>query len=78
MTDIKLEFETSNNEEYKVNDIWDIIVYIKKLAIKQLLKFYYLVLWQSYFKEKIPRNLYQQSSTFKDLLLPITKIIHKS
>ena len=45
-------FETGNNKKYKVDNIWDSAVYAKKLAIKQLLGLYYLVLSKSYLKKK--------------------------
>ena len=32
------------------------MVYIKKLKIKYLLKFYYLILWKDYFKKKYLKN----------------------
>ena len=45
-------FKANNNEEYKVDDIQNSMVYIKKLIIGQLLGLYYLILWKSYPKKK--------------------------
>ena len=66
--------ETNNDKKYKIDSIWDSIVYIKKL-IKQLFKFYNLILWKSYFKKKLPKNLYWLFNIFKILSLFIIKII---
>ena len=54
MNNIQLDFEfqASNNKEYKVDSIWNSMIYTKKSAIKQLPGFYYPVLWKSYFKEE--------------------------
>ena len=49
----QLKFKVSNNEKYKINGIWDIIVYIKKLVIKYLLRFYYLILKKNDLKNNI-------------------------
>ena len=43
MNNIQLEFEAGYDKEYKVNSIWDSVVYAKKLE-GQLLRLYYLVL----------------------------------
>ena len=41
---MQLEFEAGNNKQYKIDGIWNSIVYIRESAIKQLLGLYYLVL----------------------------------
>lgn len=46
-----LEFETSNNKKYKVEAIWDSVVYVKKVD-KYLLELYYLVVWKGYLEDK--------------------------
>ena len=43
MNDIQLEFETDNDKKYKIDGIWDGVVYAKKSTTKQLPEFYYLV-----------------------------------
>ena len=48
---MQLKCEAGNNKEYKVENIWDSVVYIRELA-EQLLRFYYLVLWKGYPEEK--------------------------
>ena len=40
---MQLEFVASNNKKYKIDNIYNSVVYTKKL-IKQLSGFYYLVL----------------------------------
>ena len=47
----KLEFDASNNKEYKVETIIDSTVYAKK-AEKHLQSLYYLVFWKSYPEKK--------------------------
>ena len=49
---MQLGFEAGNNKEYEVNGIWDSAVYVKESATKQLLGFYYLVLWKGYLEEE--------------------------
>ena len=44
---LDFEFETGNDKEYKVNGIWNSVVYTKK-SVGQLPKLYYLVLWKGY------------------------------
>ena len=47
------EFEAgSNEEEYKVERIWDSAVYAKESAMGHLPGLYYLVSWKSYPKEE--------------------------
>ena len=41
---MQLEIEIGYNKKYKINNIWDNTIYIRKLIIRQLLEFYYLVL----------------------------------
>ena len=50
-TQLDFKFEVGNNKEYKVDGIWDSVVYAKKSA-SQLPGLYYLVLWKSYPKKK--------------------------
>ena len=40
---MQLEFKASNNKKYKVNGIWDNVIYARKSA-GQLPRLYYLVL----------------------------------
>ena len=49
---MQLEFEAGDNKEYKIDGIWDSVVYAKESMIGQLQKLYYLVSWKSYPKEK--------------------------
>lgn len=48
---MQLDFEVGNNEEYKVEDIWDGIVYVRE-SDGHLPRFYYLVSWKSYFENE--------------------------
>ena len=38
---LDFKFKAGNNEDYKINSIWNSALYIKKSAIKQLLKLCY-------------------------------------
>ena len=49
---IWLEFESSNNKEYKVEAIQESAVYVREAESGKLLGLYYLVLWKGYSKEK--------------------------
>ena len=49
---LDFKFETSNNEEYEANGIWNSTVYTKESITGQLLGLYYLVLWKNYSKKK--------------------------
>ena len=49
---IKLEFDISNSEEYKVEAIWDNAIYAIKLGSNHLLGLYYLMACKGYSKEK--------------------------
>ena len=40
---LDFEFKAGNNEEYKVDSIWNSPVYTKELIIGQLLGLYYLI-----------------------------------
>ena len=48
---MQLEFESGNDKEYEIDDIWDSAVYARKSA-RQLLGLYYLVSWKSYPEEE--------------------------
>lgn len=49
----RLEFEASNDgKKYKLEGIWDSVVYTKKSKSGYLPGLYYLVLWKGYLKEK--------------------------
>ena len=48
---MQLEFKAGDNKEYKVNSIWDSAVDTKELT-EQLLRLYYLILWEDYPKKK--------------------------
>ena len=52
VNNMQLKFEVINNEKYKIDGIWNSVFYAKELAIRQLLKLYYLVLWKSYPEDK--------------------------
>lgn len=49
---LKFQFEVSNNKIYEIDDIWNSAVYAKELVIKYLLKFYYLIFWKNYSKKE--------------------------
>lgn len=40
------------SNKYKVEKIWNIVFYAKKLENDHLLELYYLILWKNYLKEK--------------------------
>lgn len=46
-----MELNASNSGEYEVEAIQNNTVNKKKLKADQVLKFYYLVAWKSFFKE---------------------------
>ena len=48
----QLEFEVDNNQEYKVEEIWDSTVYAIELEAGYLPGLYYLVDWKSYAEEE--------------------------
>ena len=52
MNDMQLKFEADNEKEYKIDGIWDSVVYAKESTTGQLPKLYYLVLWKGYLEEK--------------------------
>ena len=52
MNNMQLELEAGNNDKYKVDGIWDNAIYARKLASRQLLELYYLVLWKDYLEEE--------------------------
>ena len=60
---LDFKFEASDNKEYKVDGIWDSVVYVKESA-GQLPGLYYLVLWKSYPKKK---NLWEPVSAIQYL-----------
>lgn len=39
-----LKFEIDNNKGYKINNIKNIAIFVKKLAVKHLFRFHYFVL----------------------------------
>ena len=49
---LDFEFEASNNDEYKLDGIWNKAVYTKKSIIDQLPRLYYLILCKSYLEEE--------------------------
>lgn len=49
---IQLEYEAGNDEEYKVEGIWDSIIYTRKSESGHLLRLYYLVSWKDYPKKE--------------------------
>ena len=51
-TQLNFEFKVSDNKKYKVEGIWDSMVYARELVIGQLLGFYYLILQKDYLKEE--------------------------
>ena len=51
-TQLDFKFEASDNKEYKVDGIWDSVVYARESATGQLPGLYYLVLWKGYFEEE--------------------------
>ena len=46
------EFETSTNEDYEMEEIWNTTVYAKKSAVGHLLGLYYLISWKGYSKKE--------------------------
>ena len=47
---LDFKLKTSNNKEYKADNIKNSVVYTKKSIISQLSGLYYLILWKSYFE----------------------------
>ena len=48
----KLELEAGNSKEYRVEAIWDNVVYASKLESGQLPALYYLIAWKRDPKEE--------------------------
>lgn len=49
----QIEFESdSNSKKYKVKEIYDWAIYVKKLEREDLLDLYYLILWKGYLKKE--------------------------
>ena len=46
------EFEPGDDKEYKIEAIWDSVVYAKESESGHLLGFYYLVSWKRYSEEE--------------------------
>ena len=46
------ELEAGDSKEYKIEAIWDSVVYASKLESGQLLGLYYLVAWKGYFEKE--------------------------
>ena len=44
----QMEFDVGNNEEYKVEAIWDSAVYARESESGHIPGLYYLVLWKRY------------------------------
>lgn len=47
-----MKFQISNNQKYKVEVIWNNKIYVRKLKIKYLPKFYHLVFWKNDLENK--------------------------
>ena len=60
----ELDFESSNNKNYKVKTIKTSTIYAKKIE-KYLISKYYLVFYESYSEKKIPRNFSLQSCIYR-------------
>ena len=50
-TQLDFKFEIGNNKKYKLDGILDSTIYTRKSATRQLLGFYYLILWKGYPKK---------------------------
>lgn len=48
----KLDIGNNKSREYKIKAIWDSIVYAKKSELDNILRLYYLVLWENYLKKE--------------------------
>ena len=71
---LDFEFEASNIKEYKVDSIWDSMVYARKSA-EQLPGLYYLVLWKIYHEEENIWEPVLATSTFESSSPPTIRII---
>lgn len=47
-----IEYQTANNKKYKIEEVWNNTIYIKKLEINYILGLYYLIFWKDYPKKK--------------------------
>lgn len=47
----QLDFKISDNVKYKIEVIWDKVVYTKELKVEHLLRLYYLILQKNYSKK---------------------------
>ena len=65
----QLEFEAvANNKEYKVERIYNSIVYARELAAGHLSGLYYWVSWKDYFKDKNTEKLITVMQHFQKLV----------
>ena len=60
---MQIKFEAGNSEKYKMEAIWDSLVYTNK-AKGHLLNLYYLKAWKKYSEEE---NIWEPSSAIKYL-----------
>ena len=60
----QIEFDAGDNEEYKVEAIWDSAVYARELKSGYLPGLYYLISWKRYLKEK---NTWEPASAVQHL-----------
>ena len=47
-----MEFNINNNKKYKIEVIWNSILYAKELVSNNLLALFYLILWKKYLNKK--------------------------
>ena len=60
----ELELEAGDSKKYKVEAIWDSVVYASKSESGWLADLYYLVMWKGYPEEE---NIWESSSTIQHL-----------
>ena len=71
---LNFKFKAGNNEKYKVDGIWDSIVFAKESITGQLPKLNYLVLWKGYSETK---NTWEPALVIQ-LLWRLTTIYNKN
>lgn len=47
-----IKLKTNNSKKYKIEIIYNSIVYIKELKLGYLSKFYFLIFWKEYLEER--------------------------
>ena len=64
----ELDAGDDNSQEYKMEAIWDSVVYAQESELGQLPGLYYLVFWKGYLEEKNTLELYSAVQHLRKLI----------